>query len=77
MDLSNLSTPVLTKLYECAKHPSKGARPFFRDPRNMIELRNLLALRRRVEKSAVKAGRSGAGNENTRPNHLSEGNRHA
>ena len=76
MDLSNLSTPVLTKLYECAKHPSKGARPFFRDPRNMIELRNLLALRRRAE-GAAKAGRSGAGNENTRPNHRSEGNRHA
>ena len=26
---------------------------------------------------AAKAGRSGAGNENTRPNHRSEGNRHA
>lgn len=39
MNLSHLSTPALLALYRIAKHPTKGARPFFTDARAMIELR--------------------------------------
>lgn len=34
-----LSTETLRVLYTVAKHPAKGARPFFRDPKAMIALR--------------------------------------
>lgn len=39
MNLSRLSLQALRTLYRIAKHPTKGARPFFADPKAMIELR--------------------------------------
>ena len=47
MTLARLSTATLRALYRIAKHPTKGARPFFRDPRAMIALRD--ELRRREQ----------------------------
>lgn len=37
--LDRLSPATLAVLYRIAKHPTKGARPFFRDPKAMIALR--------------------------------------
>ena len=37
--LRKMPTAALRVLYRIAKHPTKGAWPFFRDPRAMIALR--------------------------------------
>ena len=47
MNLARLPTATLRTLYRIAKHPTKGARPFFKDPKAMI------ALRAEVEKHEV------------------------
>lgn len=39
MPLSRLSLQALRTLYRIAKHPTKGVRPLFADPKAMIELR--------------------------------------
>ena len=39
MNLDHLPTATLRALYRIAKHPTKGARPFFAAPRAMIALR--------------------------------------
>lgn len=38
--LNKLKPKTLAVLKRIAKHPEKGARPFFRHPKAMIELRN-------------------------------------
>jgi hypothetical protein len=43
--LRRLSTAQLRALHRAAKHPKKGPRPFFSDPRNMMTLRDELARR--------------------------------
>ena len=45
MNLARLPTATLRALYCIAKHPTKGARPFFADPRAMIALRQELQRR--------------------------------
>ena len=45
MDLARLKPATLRALYRIAKHPTKGVRPFFADPRAMIELRQELTRR--------------------------------
>jgi hypothetical protein len=45
MQLQRLSTQTIRTLYRIAKHPTKGAWPFFADPRAMIALRDELARR--------------------------------
>lgn len=45
MNLAALSADTLLVLYQIAKHPTKGARPFFADPRMMIALREEIARR--------------------------------
>ena len=37
--LDRLKPATLAVLCRIAKHPTKGARPFFRDPKSMIALR--------------------------------------
>ena len=39
MNLARLATRHLRALYRIAKHPTRGAYPFFRDPKAMIALR--------------------------------------
>ena len=39
MNLARLKPATLRALYRIAKHPTKGVRPFFADPRRMIALR--------------------------------------
>jgi len=45
MNLTALSTAHLRALHRIAKHPTKGIRPFFTDPRNMKALREELERR--------------------------------
>ena len=45
MSLARLTTRRLRALYRIAKHPTRGARPFFADPRAMIALRQELQRR--------------------------------
>lgn len=45
MNLARLPTATLRALYRIAKHPTKGVRPFFADPKAMIELRQELTRR--------------------------------
>lgn len=45
--LARLSTKTLTVLYDIAKQRRGGVRPFFRDPRVMIALRDEL-MRRKI-----------------------------
>jgi hypothetical protein len=40
-----LKPETLRVLYRIAKHPTKGVRPFFKDPRAMIALREEIARR--------------------------------
>lgn len=42
MRLDRLKPKTLQRLYTIAKHPEKGARPFFKNPKTMIELRRLV-----------------------------------
>lgn len=42
MRLDRLSTKTLRVLYRIAKQPNGGVRPFFKHPKAMIELRNLV-----------------------------------
>lgn len=46
MDWSKLTDEQLAALHRIAKDPWKGARPFFRDPKAMILLREELIMRR-------------------------------
>ena len=43
--LGSLSLNALQALYKIAKHPKKGAYPFFRNPKAMIALREELIRR--------------------------------
>lgn len=43
--LACLTTRHLRALYRIAKHPTRGAHPFFRDPKAMIALRKELETR--------------------------------
>ena len=45
MNLARLPTRRLRALYRITKHQTKGARPFFADPRAMIALRQELIRR--------------------------------
>ena len=47
MTLARLKPATLRALYRIAKHPTRGARPFFADPKRMI------ALRQEVERRAA------------------------
>jgi hypothetical protein len=42
MRLDRLKPKTLQRLYQIAKHPEKGVRPFFIHPKAMIELRRLV-----------------------------------
>ncbi len=45
MNLTAISTTHLRALHRIAKHPTKGVRPFFTDPRSMKMLREELERR--------------------------------
>lgn len=42
MRLDRLTPKTLHRIYSIAKHPKKGLRPFFKNPKTMIELRRLV-----------------------------------
>ena len=45
MNLARLTIHHLHALYRIAKHPTRGAYPFFRDPKAMIALRQEVSRR--------------------------------
>jgi len=45
MNLASMSITHLRALHRIAKHPTKGVKPFFTDPRNMKALREELERR--------------------------------